>query len=64
MFFFKKNKRDEEYALLSEMIKLQCKLQTKYSDSPKSELKRKKASFQKYQASKRVHDYTEQSAVV
>ena len=33
-----KSKRDEEYALLSEMIKLQCKLQTEYSDSLRSEL--------------------------
>ena len=32
-----KSKRDEEYALLSEMIKLQCKLQTEYSDSLRSE---------------------------
>ena len=35
-----KIKRDEESALLSEMIKLQCKLQTEHSDSLRSELER------------------------
>ena len=35
-----KRKRDEETALLSEMIKLQTKLQTSYSDSLKAELER------------------------
>ena len=35
-----KSKRDEESALLSEMIKLQCKLQTEYSDFLRSELER------------------------
>ena len=33
-----KRKRDEESALLSEIIKLQTKLQTSYSDSLKAEL--------------------------
>ena len=42
-----KSKRDEECALLSEMIKLQCKLQTKYSDSLRSELERIKTKLSK-----------------
>ncbi len=39
------SKRDEESALLSEMTKLQCKLQTEYSDSPKSDLERIKSKL-------------------
>ena len=39
--------RDEESALLSEMIKLQYKLQTAYSDSLRSELERIKAKLTK-----------------
>ena len=42
-----KSKRDEECALLSEMIKLQCKLQTEYSDSLRSELERIKTKLSK-----------------
>ena len=43
-----KSKRDEEYALLSEKIKLpQCKLQTEYSDSLRSELERIKTKLSK-----------------
>ena len=42
-----KSKRDEESALLSKMIKLQCKLQTAYSDSLRSELERIKSKLSK-----------------
>ena len=42
-----KSKRDEEHALLSEMIKGQCKLQTEYSDSLRSELERIKTKLSK-----------------
>ena len=42
-----KSKCDEECALLSEMIKLQCKLQTEYSDSLRSELERIKTKLSK-----------------
>ena len=42
-----KRKRDEESALLSEMIKLQCKLQTEHSDSLRSELERIKTKLSK-----------------
>ena len=42
-----KSKRDEESALLSEMIKLQCKLQTEHSDSLRSELERIKTKLSK-----------------
>ena len=42
-----KSKRDEEYALLSGMIKLQCKLQTEYNDSLRSELERIKTKLSK-----------------
>ena len=48
--FFKekaKSKRDEEYTLLSEMIKLRCKLQTVYSDSLRSELEKIKTKLSK-----------------
>jgi len=41
-----KSKHDEESALLSEMIKLQCKLQTTYSDSL-SEIERIKTKLSK-----------------
>ncbi|KAL9965225.1 hypothetical protein ACROYT_G028996 [Oculina patagonica] len=40
-----KSKRDEESALLLEMTKLQCKLQTEYSDSLKSDLERIKSKL-------------------
>ena len=42
-----KSRRDEESALLSEMIKVQCKLQTEYSDSLRSELERIKSKLTK-----------------
>ena len=42
-----KSKRDEESAFLSEMVKLQCKLQTEYSDSLRSELERIKTKLSK-----------------
>ena len=42
-----KSKREEECALLSEMIKLQCKLQTEYSDSLRSKLERIKTKLSK-----------------
>ena len=42
-----KRKRDEESVLLSEMIKLQTKLQTSYSDSLKAELERIKLKLSK-----------------
>ena len=42
-----KSKREEESALLSEMIKLQCKLQTEHSDSLRSELERIKTKLSK-----------------
>ena len=35
-----KRKRDEESTILSEMMRLQTKLQTSYGDSPKTELER------------------------
>ena len=38
-----KQKRDEESTLLSEMTRLQTKLQTSYSDSLKTELERIKS---------------------
>ena len=40
-------RRDEESALSSEIIKLQCMLQTAYSDSLKSELERIKTKLSK-----------------
>ena len=43
----KKKKRDEESILLSEMMKLQTKLQTSYSDSLKTELERIKFKLSK-----------------
>ena len=49
-----KSKRDEESALLSEMIKLQCKLQTEHSDSLRSELERIKTKLSKI-ASVKTH---------
>ena len=49
-----KSKRDEECALLSEMIKLQCKLQTEYSDSLRSELERIKTKLSRI-ASVKTH---------
>ena len=42
-----KQNRDEESALLSEMIKLQTKLQTSYTDSLKAELERIKFKLSK-----------------
>lgn len=42
-----KRKRDEELALMSEMMKLQTKLQTTYSDSDKIELDKLKTKLSK-----------------
>ena len=42
-----KSRRDEDCALLSEMITVQCKLQTEYSDSLRSELERIKFKLTK-----------------
>lgn len=42
-----KRKRDEESTLLSEMMRLQTKLQTSYSDSLKTELERIKSKLSK-----------------
>lgn len=42
-----KIKRDEESALMSEMMKLQTKLQTTYSDSDKIELDKLKTKLSK-----------------
>ena len=42
-----KSRRDEESALLLEMITVQCKLQTEYRDSLRSELERIKSKLTK-----------------
>ena len=42
-----KRKRDEESTILSEMMRLQTKLQTSYGDSPKTELERIKSKLSK-----------------